>query len=116
MLHERIILLVKYVTDVIAGEIDPIHSSPSTHCLYVGTAKKDHDVLRSLAALVASLPASDNKFFREEFNTEYEDVQLTAFLSSLTKSTNILNDVSYPLLCLGSNQCDLIYSSLIARR
>ena len=24
---------------------------------------------------------------------EYEDVQLTAFLSSLTKSTNILNDV-----------------------
>jgi hypothetical protein len=30
---------------------------------------------------------------------EYEDVQLTAFLSSLTKSANILNDVcpvSYP--------------------
>lgn len=25
---------------------------------------------------------------------EYEDVQLTAFLSALTKSTNILNDVS----------------------
>jgi hypothetical protein len=25
---------------------------------------------------------------------EYEDVQLTAFLSSLTKSSNILNDVS----------------------
>ncbi|KAF5337116.1 hypothetical protein D9611_003225 [Ephemerocybe angulata] len=76
MLHERILLLVKYVVDVVAG-----------------TTKKDHDVLRSLAALVASLPASENKAFREEFNTEYEDVQLTAFLSSLTKSTNILNDL-----------------------
>lgn len=52
MLHERILLLVKYVADVVAG-----------------TAKKDHDVLRSLAALVASLPASENKAFREEFDT-----------------------------------------------
>ncbi|KAH6917589.1 maintenance of mitochondrial structure and function-domain-containing protein [Coprinopsis sp. MPI-PUGE-AT-0042] len=76
MLHERILLLVKYVTDAVAG-----------------TAKRDHDVLRSLSALVASLPASENKMFREEFETEYEDVQLTAFLSSLTKSTNILNDL-----------------------
>ena len=52
MLHERILLLVKYVADVVAG-----------------TTKKDHDVLRSLAALVASLPASENKAFREEFDT-----------------------------------------------
>jgi COP9 signalosome complex subunit 6 len=52
MLHERILLLVKYVDDVVAG-----------------TTKKDHDVLRSLAALVASLPASENKAFREEFDT-----------------------------------------------
>lgn len=42
---------------------------------------------------MASLPASENKGFREEFNTEYEDVQLTAYLASLTKSANILNDV-----------------------
>ncbi|KXN83613.1 COP9 signalosome complex subunit 6 [Leucoagaricus sp. SymC.cos] len=76
MLHERILVLVKYVTDVIAGQ-----------------APKDHATLRSLAALVASLPATENKAFRHEFNTEYEDVQLTAFLSSLTKSSNILNDL-----------------------
>ncbi|CAL1696340.1 unnamed protein product [Somion occarium] len=76
MLHDRILLLVKYVTEILAGE-----------------AKKDHATLRSLSALIASLPASEHKGFREEFEKEYEDVQLTAFLSSLTKSTNILNDL-----------------------
>ncbi|KAJ6501663.1 COP9 signalosome subunit 6 [Mycena vitilis] len=76
MLHERIMVLVKYVTDVVAGQ-----------------APKDHATLRSLSALIASLPATENSAFREEFETEYEDVQLTAFLSSLTKSANILNDL-----------------------
>jgi len=76
MLHERILLLVKYVTDVIAGQ-----------------ATRDHATLRALSALIASLPATENKAFRDEFETEYEDVQLTAFLSSLTKSANILNDL-----------------------
>jgi COP9 signalosome complex subunit 6 len=76
MLHERILVLVQYVTDAIAGQVP-----------------KDHTVLRSISALIASLPASENKGFREEFDTEYEDVQLTAFLSALTKSTNTLNDL-----------------------
>jgi COP9 signalosome complex subunit 6 len=52
MLHDRILVLVKYVTDVIAG-----------------SAKKDHNTLRALSALVASLPATENKEFREEFDT-----------------------------------------------
>jgi len=76
MLHERILVLVKYVADVIAGQ-----------------TTKDHATLRALTALIASLPATENKTFREEFETEYEDVQMTAFLSSLTKSANILNDL-----------------------
>ncbi|KAJ7814170.1 COP9 signalosome subunit 6, partial [Mycena olivaceomarginata] len=76
MLHDRIMVLVKYVADVVAGQ-----------------APKDHATLRSLSALIASLPATENNAFREEFETEYEDVQLTAFLSSLTKSANILNDL-----------------------
>ncbi|KIL70983.1 hypothetical protein M378DRAFT_67093 [Amanita muscaria Koide BX008] len=76
MLHDRLVVLVKYVTDVIAGQ-----------------APTDHTILRSLAALVASLPATESEAFREEFHTEYEDVQLTAVLSSLTKSTTILNDL-----------------------
>ncbi|KAH7883798.1 maintenance of mitochondrial structure and function-domain-containing protein [Phlebopus sp. FC_14] len=76
MLHERIVVLIHYVTNVIAGHVP-----------------KDHTTLRSLSALIASLPASENKGFREEFDIEYEDVQLTAFLSALTKSTNSLNDL-----------------------
>ncbi|KAI0274854.1 COP9 signalosome subunit 6 [Gloeopeniophorella convolvens] len=75
MLHDRILILVQYVRDVIAG-----------------TAQKDHATMRSLAALLASLPASDSQGFRDEFETEYEDVQLTAYLSTLTKSASILND------------------------
>lgn len=73
---------------------------------------KDHATLRSLSALVASLPASESRGFREEFETvrcvsvfvtgyispsvipqEYEDVQLTAYLAALTKSSDILNEV-----------------------
>ncbi|KAJ7785903.1 COP9 signalosome subunit 6 [Mycena metata] len=76
MLHDRIMVLVKYVADVVAEQ-----------------APKDHATLRSLSALIASLPATENNAFRDEFETEYEDVQLTAFLSSLTKSANILNDL-----------------------
>ncbi|KAF8078301.1 maintenance of mitochondrial structure and function-domain-containing protein [Lyophyllum atratum] len=76
MLQERILVLVKYITDVIAGQ-----------------APRDHATLRSLSALIASLPATENKAFREEFTTEYADVQLTSVLSSLTKSANILNDL-----------------------
>ncbi|KAG0709093.1 maintenance of mitochondrial structure and function-domain-containing protein [Suillus ampliporus] len=89
MLHERILVLVQYVTNVITGQVPT-----------------DHTTLRSLSALIASLPASENKGFREEFNTEYEDVQLTAFLSSLTKSTNILNDLvdKHLVLTVGSRE------------
>ncbi|KAI0308008.1 COP9 signalosome subunit 6 [Multifurca ochricompacta] len=76
MLHDRILLLVNYVKDVISG-----------------SAPKDHATIRSLAALLASLPASDSQGFRDEFETEYEDVQLTAYLSTLTKSASILNDI-----------------------
>jgi len=76
MLHDRILVLVNYVKAVLAG-----------------SATKDHATIRSLAALVASLPASDSQGFREEFETEYVDVQLTAYLSTLTKSTSILNDI-----------------------
>ncbi|KZT74893.1 COP9 signalosome subunit 6 [Daedalea quercina L-15889] len=78
MLHDRIVLLVKYVSDVLAG---------------ASRATKDHSTLRALSALIASLPASDHKGFREEFDTEYEDVQLTAYLSALTKSASLLNDL-----------------------
>jgi len=69
MLHERILILVKYVTNVIAG-------TQSWHFFFFlnpffvsGQSRPDHTILRSLSALLASLPASENKHFREEFNT-----------------------------------------------
>ena len=34
-----------------------------------GQVPKDHTILRSISALIASLPASENKGFREEFDT-----------------------------------------------
>ncbi|KAF8591963.1 hypothetical protein K439DRAFT_1325671 [Ramaria rubella] len=76
MLHDRIQVLVSYITSVITG-----------------MAPKDHATLRSLSALLASLPAADQPAFREEFDTEYADVQMTAYLAALTKSTHALNDL-----------------------
>ncbi|KAL5535137.1 hypothetical protein ACEPAF_3231 [Sanghuangporus sanghuang] len=76
MLHDRIQLLIQYVSGVVAG-----------------TSSVDHTALRSLSALIASLPASEHPGFREEFDKEYEDVQLTALLSALTSSANALNDL-----------------------
>lgn len=37
--------------------------------LTTGKVPKDHTILRSISALIASLPASENKGFREEFDT-----------------------------------------------
>lgn len=42
-----------------------------------GQVPKDHTILRSISALIASLPASENKGFREEFDT----VSLALFYS-----------------------------------
>ncbi|KAG7450211.1 COP9 signalosome subunit 6 [Guyanagaster necrorhizus] len=89
MLHDRIVILVHYVTKALAGK-----------------TPKDQAILRSISALVASLPATENKAFREEFDTEYEDVQITAFLSSLTKSTSILNDLVDKHLIVTANRDD----------
>ncbi|QRW27186.1 COP9 signalosome complex subunit 6 [Rhizoctonia solani] len=76
MLHDRIVVLVQYVADTLDSK-----------------APKNHEVLRALAALVASLPASESSAFRDEFSTEYADVQLTTYLSSLTKTASVLNDI-----------------------
>ena len=70
MLHERILVLVQYVTDVIAGD-----SLPECARYLVddssGQATRDHFALRSLSALMASLPATENPGFREEFDKVY---------------------------------------------
>lgn len=93
MLYDRIVVLVQYVSQALDGA-STLFFFESISYGGIGSTKKDHSVLRSIAALIASLPASENRAFREEFDTEYEDVQITAFLSSLTKTTNMLNDAS----------------------
>ena len=68
MLHDRILVLVDYVKAVLSGMG---HYPACVVCLILlaGSAPKDHATIRSLAALVASLPASDSQGFREEFET-----------------------------------------------
>ena len=73
MLHDRILLLVRYVTEVIAGlymrtTLLLIYGLRDW-CMMPGTAKRDQATLRSLSALIASLPASENPEFRKEFET-----------------------------------------------
>jgi len=87
MLHERIVLLTRYLAAVLSGQ-----------------KKKDHDAIRSVSALIASLPASEHQGFREEFDTEYEDVQLTAYLATLTKRANVLNDLVDKYLITTANK------------
>lgn len=79
MLHARIGIIISYVESLIKGEEG---------------CKLDYPILRTIQSLVASLPASEHKTFKDEFETEYADVQLTAYLSTLTKTANVLNDVS----------------------
>jgi len=70
MLHDRILVLVNYVKDVLSGMF--YFSPPRTHTylnLISGSAPKDHATIRSLVALLASLPASDSQGFRDEFET-----------------------------------------------
>jgi len=58
-----------------------------------GNLPADHPTLRALASLVTQVPASENTAFREEFETEFADVQLTSYLTALTSSTSLLNDL-----------------------
>lgn len=69
MLHDRILVLVQYVTEVVAGTRCFCKPRLRLFMITTGTAKKDHATLRSLSALIASLPASENKNFRKEFDT-----------------------------------------------
>lgn len=68
MLYDRILVLVSYVKDVLSGALCHL-----LRCSYLiplsGSTPKDHATIRSLAALIASLPASDSQGFRDEFET-----------------------------------------------
>ncbi|WWC73242.1 uncharacterized protein I206_107208 [Kwoniella pini CBS 10737] len=75
MLYERVSVLLQYITAVINK-----------------TAQPDHTILRQISAIIATLPTMDAKEFREELTTECSDVQLTTYLTTLTKQLNALSE------------------------
>lgn len=64
MLHDRVLVILKYISGVVDGKV-------GTSLLMEGTAKVDHDILRQVSALVATLPVMDVA----DFNTELETVR-----------------------------------------
>lgn len=84
MLYDRILVLVSYVKDVLSGT-----SCHLLHYSYLiplsGSTPKDHATIRSLAALIASLPASDSQGFRDEFETVtiYSSVSISTQTNSV---------------------------------
>lgn len=95
MLHDRISLIHRYLLSLTAG-----------------TAPRDPETLRQIAALVASLPSTTaggpvanggkkeaeggSSEFEKEFLTEYNDVVLTNYLAALTKQLLTANEVRFP--------------------
>ncbi|ORY90688.1 Mov34-domain-containing protein [Leucosporidium creatinivorum] len=93
MLFDRVSIIVEYLAAVSAG-----------------TAPKDEETLRQISSLVAGLKQggdgnTESGEWREEFMTEYNDVLLTTYLSTLTKQLNSANDLldKQLLLVSGAN-------------
>ncbi|KAM0751508.1 COP9 signalosome subunit 6 [Meredithblackwellia eburnea MCA 4105] len=78
MLHDRIALIVQYLTAVAAD-------TP-------GVAK-DQETLRQISALVASLQHNVLDEFKDEFMMEYNDVLLTTYLATITKQLSTANEL-----------------------
>ncbi|GMK59317.1 hypothetical protein CspeluHIS016_0703320 [Cutaneotrichosporon spelunceum] len=75
MLYDRALVLLKYVSGVADG-----------------TAKPDHDILRQISALVATLPVMDVNELHTELETEYNDVQLIEYLTTLLQQLEAFAD------------------------
>ncbi|BEI99517.1 hypothetical protein CcaverHIS631_0405600 [Cutaneotrichosporon cavernicola] len=96
MLYDRALVLLKYVSGVVDG-----------------TAKPDHDILRQISALVATLPVMDVNELHTELETEYNDVQLTTYLTTLLQQLEAFADYTDKHLSLHARDSDDV--SLAAR-
>ncbi|CEP14864.1 hypothetical protein [Parasitella parasitica] len=76
MLNSRIQLLHQYLQDAQSGAI-PI----------------DHDIIRQISSICGRSPVLEKTAFEEQFTTEYNDVLLVAYLASITKGLNTVNDL-----------------------
>jgi COP9 signalosome complex subunit 6 len=112
MLHERITVLLQYVIGVVNSMSSLfIPLAIVARSLFAEQARPDHSILRQISSIVAGLPSMDAPQFQQELMTvrsssyvtrmwltqqEYSDVQLTNYLTTLTKQLDALNDVSKP--------------------
>ncbi|KAL6049460.1 COP9 signalosome complex subunit 6 [Balamuthia mandrillaris] len=76
MLHMRIQLLRNFLVATAQGKIP-----------------KEHGLLRETVALCNLLPAIDTEQFKEEFVKDYNDALLVTYLASITKGSNIINEL-----------------------
>ncbi|KAG0957135.1 hypothetical protein G6F32_001434 [Rhizopus arrhizus] len=77
MLHSRIQFLHDYLQDVKSG-LMPV----------------DHNLLRQISSVCKRSTVLEKKSFNDQFSTEYNDVLLVAYLASITKGLNIVNDLT----------------------
>ncbi|KAK4688504.1 COP9 signalosome complex subunit 6, partial [Tremellales sp. Uapishka_1] len=96
MLYERIQVLLSYVDEIINSQSTFPHINENNVDMshFPEKAKPDYTILRQISALVATLPTMNAPEFKEELMTEYSDVQLTAYLTALTKQLSVLANVS----------------------
>jgi len=76
MLNTRVKILLNFLEATKAGKVE-----------------KDHSLLRSLASLCNQLPATDSQQFQHDFINEYNDALVVAYLASMTKGSNSMNDL-----------------------
>jgi len=55
--------------------------------------KVDHSIIRRVASLCNMLPAIDSATFRQEFINEYNDALLVAYLATIMKASNNINEL-----------------------
>jgi COP9 signalosome complex subunit 6 len=58
-----------------------------------GGIPADHGIIRRISSLCHMLPAIDSASFRQEFINEYNDALLVAYLASIMKASNNINDL-----------------------
>ncbi|OBZ91667.1 COP9 signalosome complex subunit 6 [Choanephora cucurbitarum] len=76
MLHTRIQFLLRYLQDTESSQIP-----------------MDHDIVRQISSLCRRSPILEKKAFETQFSTEYDDVLLVAYLATITKGLNTVNDL-----------------------
>ncbi|KAI8148284.1 maintenance of mitochondrial structure and function-domain-containing protein [Fennellomyces sp. T-0311] len=76
MLHARIQFLQQYLQDVKEGKI-PL----------------DHDIVRQISSVCRRSPLMNSSAFDEQFSVEVDDVLLVAYMTTITKGMNTMNDL-----------------------